>query len=90
MSCHSIAADQERGGALTQEAPAAIYTKTAQVSGFRPLTHAQKCRSLPKSTAAYWISSLFGICQAQSHKPFRNEFLMWSNEAVMAKQSLLV
>lgn len=78
-----IPLQQMTNAALTQEAP-------AQALGFYPLTHVKKCGSLLKSTVAYWISSLFSICQAQSHNPFWNEFLMWSNEAVTAKQSLLV
>lgn len=88
--CHFITADEEGGGALTREAPAAIYTKQRKCRVSSPPTHTNMRSSPPKSTLAYWISSLFSICQAQSHKPFRNEFLMWSNEAVTAKQSLLV
>lgn len=47
-------------------------------------------REVFQNLHTYLISSLFTICQAQSHNAFWNDFLMWSNEAVMAKQSLLV
>lgn len=47
-------------------------------------------RGVFQNVVTYLISSLFTICQAQSHNTFWNEFLMCSNEAVMATQSLLV
>lgn len=101
IECHSITADGKHGDTLTQKAFTLTYTKQCKdhVFGFPmnpkyvqywSVSSQSIWRVVFQNALTYLISSLFTICQAQSHNALWNEFLMWSNEAVMAKQSLLV
>lgn len=57
---------------------------------YRNSLYLEHFRRSPAKCTHLFDSIRFTICQAQSHNALWNEFLMWSNETVMAEQSLLV
>lgn len=105
IECQSITADGKQGSNLTQKAFILTYTKQLKdvLFKFFWISFGQKCVQhwkcfsqnlsssiLFKNVLTYLISFCFTICQDQSHKALWNEFLMWSTEAVKAKEPLLV
>lgn len=79
IECHSITADGKHGNTLTQKAFTLTYTKLQKHYFLAlPVIYVQRwsifshsiSRVVFQNVLTYLISSLFTICQAQSHNAF--------------------